>query len=235
MLFRSDLPTNSARHVAALRLREGDEVRLFDGGGGEWRAELRRITRDGASARLLGWQDLERESPLDTTLALGISSGDRMDFAIQKATELGVTRIQPLATTRSVVRLKGEREERRMTHWRAVAIAACEQCGRNRIPDIGPVMPVLDFVVSTSSGVKILLSPDADKGLGEIPVARQVTLLVGAEGGLTEEERNDALHAGFVPVRLGPRVLRTETAPLAALAAVQLAWGDFSAVRQSVE
>jgi 16S rRNA (uracil1498-N3)-methyltransferase len=223
-----ELPARAVRHVAALRLRDGDAVTLFDGQGGEWSAELLRVGRDRASARLLAWYDLERESPLTVTLALGISSGERMDFAIQKAIELGVNAVRPIATVRSVVRLKEERAERRIAHWRGVAIASCEQCGRNRVPVIEPVLPLLEFVSLPASGARILLSPEADKSLKDLAPATTLTLLIGAEGGLTPEERADAQHYGFVAMRFGPRVLRTETAPLAVLAAIQATWGDCS-------
>ena len=222
------LPPAAARHVAALRLREGDAVRLFDGSGGEWSAALLRIARDGISAKLTAWHDIERESPLAITLALGISSGDRMDFAIQKATELGVSRVQPVATARSVVRLKEERAERRIAHWRGVAIAACEQCGRNRLPAIDPVSTLLDYVAAAPQGLKILLSPYGERTLRDIEPSKSLTLLIGAEGGLTDVESDDARRYGFVAARFGPRVLRTETAPLAVLAAIQAAWGDCS-------
>jgi 16S rRNA (uracil1498-N3)-methyltransferase len=174
------------------------------------------------------WHRIERESPVSVTLALGISSGDRMDFAIQKATELGVNVVQPLATARSVVRLSEGRAEKRIAHWRAVAIAACEQCGRNRVPAINPVCGLLEYVVSRAPGTKILLSPDGDVSLRDLPPAQALTILIGAEGGLTDEERMDALRNGFVAMRFGPRVLRTETAPLAVLAAIQATWGDCS-------
>ena len=223
-----ELPAPATRHIAALRLRDGDAVKLFDGQGGEWSAELLRVDRDRASAKLLAWHDLERESPLTVTLALGISSGERMDFAIQKATELGVNAVRPIATLRSVVRLKEERAERRIAHWRGIAIAACEQCGRNRVPVIEPVLPLLEFVSLPGAGARLLLSPEADKSLKDLTPASTLTLLIGAEGGLTPEERADALHYGFVAMRFGPRVLRTETAPLAVLAAIQAAWGDCS-------
>ncbi len=223
-----DLPAHATRHVAALRLRDGNAVTLFDGQGGEWSAELLRVGRDRASARLLAWHDRERESPLTITLALGISSGDRMDVAIQKATELGVNVVRPIASMRSVVRLKEDRAERRIAHWRGVAIAACEQCGRNRVPVIEPVLPVLEFVALPTAGARILLSPEADKSLKDFVPTTALTLLIGAEGGLTPEEHADALRYGFVGMRFGPRVLRTETAPIAALAAIQAAWGDCS-------
>ncbi|MFM9971772.1 MAG: 16S rRNA (uracil(1498)-N(3))-methyltransferase [Burkholderiales bacterium] len=227
-----ELSESALRHVAALRLHEGDPVTLFDGSGGEWSAELQRVARDRAYAKLKAWHDVERESPLSITLALGISSGDRMDYAIQKATELGVNAVQPIATTRSVVRLKEERAERRLLHWRGVAIAACEQCGRNRVPEILPVLDLLEFVVTPPQGLRILLSPGAERSLkdmaSELATATALTLLIGAEGGLSDQEREDALHYGFVPMRFGPRVLRTETAPLAVLAAIQAGWGDCS-------
>ena len=223
-----DIPESAVRHVAALRLRNGDAVTLFDGEGGEWSAELQHSGRNRVSARLKEWHRIERESPVTVTLALGISSGDRMDFAIQKATELGANVVQPLATARSVVRLSEERAEKRIAHWRAVAIAACEQCGRNRVPTINPVSGLLEYVVSQPPGTKILLSPDGDVSLRDLPRAQALTLLIGAEGGLTEEERTDALRNGFIAMRFGPRVLRTETAPLAVLAAIQATWGDCS-------
>jgi 16S rRNA (uracil1498-N3)-methyltransferase len=217
------------RHVAALRLQDGDSVTLFDGEGGEWGAELLRVSRGSASAKLRVRRDIERESPLQITLALGISSGDRMDLAIQKATELGVNVLQPIATNRSVVRLSDERAERRVTHWRGVAIAACEQCGRNRVPTIKPVSRLLEFVVSEPPGLRILLSPEGDHSIKDFVPATEMTILIGAEGGLTDEEHSDALRHGFIATRFGPRVLRTETAPLAVLAAIQAAWGDCSA------
>ncbi len=221
-----EIAAPAIRHIAALRLREGDAVTLFDGRGGEWRAQLTRIMRERASAKLLAWQDVERESPLAITLALGISSGERMDLAIQKATELGVTAICPIATERSVVRLKDERAQRRLAHWRGVAIAACEQCGRNRVPIIEPVQDLLGFVSRPASGLRILLAPGAQSALRDLPRTQALSILIGAEGGLSPVEYADALRSGFEPVRFGPRVLRTETAPLAVLAALQALWGD---------
>lgn len=221
-----DLPEPGVRHVAALRLHEGDAVTLFDGEGGEWSAELLRTARDRVSVKLKAWHAIERESPVCVTLALGISSGDRMDLAIQKATELGVNVVQPIASARSVVRLSEERAGRRIAHWRGVAIAACEQCGRNRVPAINPVSGLLEFVLSQPPGLRILLSPEGGTSLRELAPASALTVLVGAEGGLTAMEREDALRNGFVAMRFGPRVLRTETAPLAVLAAIQATWGD---------
>ena len=220
------LPERAARHVAALRLEEGDPITLFDGTGGEWGATLSALGRGRSSARVGAFRDVERESPIAITLALGISSGDRMDLAIQKSTELGVTVIQPIATARSVVRLKNERAERRLEHWVGVAIAACEQCGRNRVPEIRPIQTLLDFVLQPAEGAKLLLSPRGETHLKTLEPERHCTLLIGAEGGLSPEERDDALRAGYRELRFGPRVLRTETAPLAVIATLQCLWGD---------
>jgi 16S rRNA (uracil1498-N3)-methyltransferase len=221
-----DLPAAAARHVTVLRLHEGDEITLFNGTGGEHGARLLRIVKDRAVARVAAHRDVERESPLSITLALGISSGDRMDYAVQKATELGVARLVPLDTERSVVRLSAERAERRVAHWRGVAIAACEQCGRNRVPATDPVLELDQFLVAPPAGMKLLLTPEGEKKLGDLDRTGEITLLVGAEGGLSPRERERALKAGFLAVRFGPRILRTETAPLAVLAAIQVLWGD---------
>lgn len=214
------------RHIAALRLSVGDEVTLFDGTGGEYQACLTRLGREKTCARTVAWRDVERESALAIDLALGISSGDRMDYAVQKATELGVTTIRPLASARSVVRLSESRADRRLTHWRSVAAAACEQCGRNRIPAIEPVTQFDRFLACAPQGLRILLAPEGDRRISELPRANSATVLIGPEGGLSEEERNLALRSGFIAVRFGPRILRAETAPLAAIAAMQALWGD---------
>jgi 16S rRNA (uracil1498-N3)-methyltransferase len=221
-----ELPERASRHVSVLRLKEGDGIVLFNGAGGEHAAALTRLGRGVCQARVGAHEAIERESPLTITLALGISAGDRMDYAVQKATELGVARILPLATERSVVRLSEDRADRRLAHWRGVAIAACEQCGRNTLPVVEPVLELDQFLVNPPAGVKLLLSPGGNGRLGELRRAEHLTLLIGAEGGLSPGERERALHAGFTAVRFGPRVLRTETAPLAVLAAIQALWGD---------
>lgn len=220
-----ELPGRAGRHAVALRLREGDEITLFDGRGGEYEARLLRLGQN-ARAHVSAWRDIERESPVRVTLALGISASERMDYAIQKATELGVADIIPLATSRSVVKLSGPRAERRVAHWQSIAVAACEQCGRNRIPVVRGVTAFLPFVSGERQAPGLLLSLDAEKRLRDLPPAAACTLLIGAEGGLSGEERAHAIQAAFVPVRFGPRVLRTETAPLAVIAALQAAWGD---------
>jgi len=222
-----ELPERAARHCAVLRLRRGDNVVVFNGEGGEFSAELTRISRDGVHARLISKQAVERESPLAITLAQCLSSSDRMDITLQKSTELGVSRIVPIASERSVVKLSSERADRRVAHWRNVLVAACEQCGRNRVPEIDAITDFADFLgVSGSEEIRLLLAPDASRDLRDLEPSRAVMLLVGPEGGLAPEERQQAEARGFVPIRFGPRVLRTETAPLAAIAAMQALWGD---------
>lgn len=150
-----------------------------------------------------------------------------MDTTLQKSTELGVSRIVPVASERSVVRLSGERAEKRVAHWRNVVVAACEQCGRNRIPEVFEITPISDFLGSAErDGLRLLLAPDGERKLAGLTPPGGVTLLVGPEGGLTARERQNTERAGFIPVRFGPRVLRTETAPLAVIAAMQTLWGD---------
>jgi len=222
-----ELPERAAHHVAVLRLRDGDALTLFNGEGGEFAAQLTRVSRDTAHARIVSASAIERESPLAVRLALCVSGGERMDVALQKATELGVTSIAPVASERSVVRLSAERAERRLAHWRNVVIAACEQCGRNRVPEVAAIAELEAFLAGAADdGLHLLLAPDAATDLKTLGPARAVTLLIGPEGGLSPEERRRAESRGFAPVRFGPRVLRTETAPLAAIAAMQALWGD---------
>jgi 16S rRNA (uracil1498-N3)-methyltransferase len=222
------LPEAAARHaVTVLRLQAGDTLNLFNGEGGEYRASLVAVGKREARARIIEFHATECESPVDITLALGISAGERMDYSLQKATELGVTAIQPLATERSVVRLAGERADKRLQHWQHVAVAACEQCGRNRVPLIAPVQKFFDYLAAVDRNKRLLmLSPDADTPLKQVAPAAAAVLLIGAEGGLAPAEFEAARASGFEPVRLGPRVLRTETAPVAALAVLQALWGD---------
>lgn len=222
-----------AHHVArVLRLQAGDAITLFDGRGIEYAAVIARIAKSGITLNVGEPRRIDRESPLAVTLAQAISSGERMDYTVQKAVELGVAGIQPLESARSVVRLDGIRARKRLAHWQAVVIAACEQCGRNRVPEIAPVMALRDWlglaVRRPASETRMLLAPQAGITLREVPRPRAgVTVLAGPEGGFTTEEQHDATRAGFVAVRMGPRVLRTETAAVAALAAMQALWGDF--------
>lgn len=222
------LPEAAARHaVTVLRLQVGDTLRLFNGAGGEYGASLVAANKREARVRVFEFHAEERESPVDITLALGISAGERMDYSLQKATELGVAAIQPLATERSVVRLAGERADRRLQHWQHVVIAACEQCGRNRVPAVAAVQPVFHYLAQIDRGKQLLmLSPHADTPLKRMAPAAAAVLLIGAEGGLAPAECEAAAAHGFQAVKLGPRILRTETAPVAALSVLQALWGD---------
>jgi 16S rRNA (uracil1498-N3)-methyltransferase len=226
---RLSLPPGPARHaVRALRLGGGDCVTLFNGQGGEYEARIERILKDEVTVNVTGFAGTERESPLSVMLAQGISSGERMDYTLQKAVELGVAAIQPIAAKRSVVKLAGERADKRVAHWQGVVASACEQCGRNRLPPVAAPLTLADWLGRRSSGRLLFLSPQADRRLAELPPPDGIdTLVAGPEGGF-EADEIAALHAArAIPVRLGARVLRTETAALAALAAMQTLWGDF--------
>ncbi|HEX9626984.1 MAG TPA: 16S rRNA (uracil(1498)-N(3))-methyltransferase [Acidiferrobacterales bacterium] len=225
-----DLPAGAAHHAArVLRLRVGETVTLFNGAGGEYAAVIDAIDRERVRVTVERHMPLERESPLKVTLIQGVSARERMDIAIQKAVELGVERIAPVMTERSIVRLSGERADNRVRHWQQVVIAACEQCGRNRVPAVDALLPFVTWLDKTAAaGARWMLHPDAEHPLRELrePVG-PIELLVGPEGGLTAAEIAAAIDAGFTPVRLGPRILRTETAAPALLAAAQALWGDF--------
>jgi len=213
--------------VQVLRLRAGDPLVLFNGDGRDYSASLLRPSKDNALVELGSSGDLEPEPSLALHLAIGVSKGERMEFALQKSVELGATGVTPLFTRRSVVRLSGDRLEKRMTHWKGVIQSACEQSGRRRLPELHDATD-LDVWLGQSHQCPILLDHRTSTTLLELPTPPgKVTLLVGPEGGLEERERSVALNAGFRAVRLGPRILRTETAPLAALAAIQVLWGDF--------
>ena len=201
---------------------------LFDGRGGEYLANIQRIERDRVVAELGAWQDIERESRLSVTLVQAVQAGDKMDFTIQKAVELGVKDIVPVDSRRSVIRLSGERAGKRVAHWQGVAASACEQCGRNQVPNVAPLEKLENWLARPpGEGLRLMLAPDAEDTLAGLPPVGNVQLLIGAEGGLDPQEIIAAKQAGFRSVRLGPRILRTETAGLAALAAMQVLWGDF--------
>jgi 16S rRNA (uracil1498-N3)-methyltransferase len=228
------LGAETAHHaVHTLRLGVGDAIVLFDGSGGEYEANICRIARNEVIARTGQFVAHDAEAPIEIFLGQGMSSGERMDFTVQKAAELGVAAIRPIETERSVVKLSPERAARKTAHWCKVAIAACEQCGRNRIVDLFEPQHISDWLGALSPGhttseLRLLLSPEADMGLGDLPEhVTRIVLLAGPEGGLSEKEVHAARRRGFQAVRMGPRVLRTETAALAALAAIQLRWGDF--------
>ena len=226
----AELPEQAAHHAArVLRLQAGDRVGVFNGRGGEGEARIADIGKRNVTLEIVGWHDVERESPLQVQLAQAISAGEKMDFTLQKAVELGIGNIQPLASERSVVRLSGERAEKRVAHWQGVVVAACEQSGRNRVPEVAPIRPLLDWLGrQDQADLRLILSPTAEAGLRDLPrPTGSVSLLVGPEGGLSPAEAEAAQRSGYTPVRLGARVLRTETAALAALAAMQALWGDF--------
>jgi 16S rRNA (uracil1498-N3)-methyltransferase len=227
--LEATLPAGAARHVQVLRLQPGATVTLFDGRGRDWPAEVLRIGRNDVSVRLGQGVAVDRELPIPVTLAVGMPANERMDWLVEKATELGAAAIQPLLCERSVLRLAGERAERRQAHWRGVAAAAAEQCGRSRLPAVGPVLPYGEWLrglPATADEARFVLSL-AD---GALPVcealkpalhsARGLLLLSGPEGGLGAAEDAAARAAGLQPVTLGPRVLRAETAPLAVLGAL---------------
>jgi 16S rRNA (uracil1498-N3)-methyltransferase len=219
---------SAANHISrVLRLREGDALTLFDGRGGEYGARLTGFRKDAVQVEVREHRAVERESALDLTLAQGVSRGERMDWVVQKATELGVRRIVPVLTERSVVRLDERQSERKLQHWRGIAIAACEQCGRNRVPEVAAPSDFFEAIrASDAQMTRLLLSPSASLRARDLPRPTAITLLIGPEGGLADNEEEAAIRAGFKPVQLGPRILRTETAAIAALAALQHDFGD---------
>lgn len=226
---RIDLPEPVARHaVRVLRLPPGASLVLFDGRGGEYDATIERIERDRVVATLGNWRDTERESRLAITLVQALQAGEKMDYTIQKAVELGISGIVPVESRRSVTRLAGERAAKRVAHWQGVVASACEQCGRNRLPLVTPVEPLDHWLARPpEGGLRLMLAPGAELSLADLAPTDRVQLLIGAEGGLDPQEIIAARQVGFQAVRLGPRILRTETAGLAALAALQALWGDF--------
>ncbi len=241
-----DLPAAAARHVQVLRMQPGDTVTLFDGGrlggetGGEYTATVLRMGRSDVQVEVGAHDPVERESPVEVHLVLSMPANDRMDWLVEKATELGVTSIQPLVTERSVLRLAAERATKKQAHWQSIAVAACEQCGRNRVPLVHEVLPwgkwaaaqgQADADANTNTH-RLMLSFRAESQpfgawltqhhAGGTPLTR-ITTLSGPEGGLSPQEEAQAMQLGFVPVTLGPRVLRAETAPLALLSVMAVA------------
>jgi 16S rRNA (uracil1498-N3)-methyltransferase len=225
------LPDAASTHFGrVLRARVGDGLTLFDGLGGEYGAQILSIERHGVRVRVDSHRPLERESPLKITLLQALARGERMDFIVQKATELGVTSIIALHSQRSVVRLDAAGLARRCEHWRAIAISACEQCGRNRLPLIEAV-PDLASACSRvpQTDRRLMLRPDAERTLLDaVRQASGISMIIGPEGGFSLEESTLTQQLGFEGCRLGPRVLRAETAPLAALSAIQAVAGDLA-------
>lgn len=225
---RIALEQESAHYLrTVLRLRQGAKLSVFNGRGGEFSAWVAQLNRKFVILEIGDWLDREAESAIRVELGLGLSRGERMDFAIQKAVELGVSSLTPLVTERCVVQLKGDRKDQKLKHWRKIVQNACEQSGRNVPPPIAEPME-LNRWLAGQSGLKLFLDPYSDKALNQLaPQNGRISLLSGPEGGFSDQEREMARAAGFIPIALGPRILRTETAALAALAAIQTLWGDF--------
>lgn len=230
-----DLDRESVHHLLqVLRMKPGVALTLFNGDGRDYNGLMIDCTRKSVRVVISSHSDEEPPPILKINLGLGLSKGERMDFAIQKSVELGVTGITPLLTEHSVVRLSAQRRESRQEHWKRAAIAACEQSGRRRLPDVGNILPLNEWLLKSddSSETGILLDHRASITLDQLACAGStVNLLIGPEGGLSLEERKQAQEAGYEGVRLGPRVMRTETAPLAAISAIQALWGDFRGVK----
>ena len=224
-----DLPEKVAHHlVTVLRKKPAEKLILFNGDGFEYQASIEQIRKKQVSVRIHQHTELDNESPLNITLAQGISKGQKMDMTLQKAVELGVKRVVPIMNERSTVQLKAERIDSRMAHWQQVIISACEQCGRNRIPELIPPMTVEDWGQNDNADHKLLLSPEAKHSLSSVAVkpADSISLMVGSEGGLNQHEIEQLLQAGYQNIQLGPRILRTETAALVMLSLCQAQWGD---------
>jgi 16S rRNA (uracil1498-N3)-methyltransferase len=236
------LDSQAAVHIArVLRLNPGDPVVLFNGRGGEYHGEIEFAEKRRVSVKLKERVERSLESPLRIVLGQGISKGERMDVAVQKAVELGVAELAPLTTRRSVVNLNAERRAKRRAHWQGVAQSACEQCGRNTVPEIQPVQSLVAWLESlqtegaVQSGAKLVLHHRVSRSLNDVSLDphEPVRVLIGPEGGLSDEEIVLAENCGFVPVRLGPRVLRTETAALVVISALQTLWGDLGGTETS--
>lgn len=232
---RRALPDAIAHHaVKVLRLKPGDALILFDGKGQESQAVILEVQRQQVWAAVAEPVFVNRESPLNITLIQCLQAADKMDFTVQKAVEMGVSAIQPVAGLRSVVRLDGDRAAKRVLHWQGVVNAACEQSGRNHVPTVAPILSLSRYLATLAplargaDTLKLMFAPGAAIKLAALKPAGEIAMLVGPEGGLDPREIDAAAQLGFQPVVLGPRILRTETAGLAALAAMQTLWGDFS-------
>ena len=221
-----DLPGAAVQHIQARRLRSGDGLVLFSGDGGEYTARLVDLQRRRAQALIESYQPREAESPLAVTLLQAISKGERMDYALQKATELGVARVIPVISARCVVRLDTERWAKKQRHWQAVAIAACEQCGRNRIPPVELPCSLADALAQVSDLPGVIFDTEGDCTARALQPTQQLATLIGPEGGLAADEIQRVVDLGWQRIQLGPRILRSDTAPVAALAVIQSQIGD---------
>jgi 16S rRNA (uracil1498-N3)-methyltransferase len=223
-----ELESGAARHLTSvLRMNCGQLVTLFNGMGGEYSGELIEAKKGKATARITEFDQADRESSLAIHLAIGISRGERMDWIIQKATELGVSQITPLFTERCEVKLQGDRLNKKVGHWQQVAISASEQSQRNRIPSVTTPIKLEQWQQGCKASLKLVLHHRTEKSLSDmLAPSAEIALLIGPEGGLSEREIEQAISLDFSPLTLGPRVLRTETAPLAAISILQSLWGD---------
>lgn len=228
-----DLPDDAAHHVArVLRMRTGETISTFNGQGGEYLATLDQISKSSVTANITEFDPTDRESPLAITLAQGISRGDKMDFTIQKAVELGVSHIAPITTQRGNVHLDEKRWTKKQAHWQKIIISACEQCGRNRLPTLAPVENLQTWASHDQAALKLVLDPHSEHALStqfaDAEAPQSVSFVIGPEGGLSPDEITQLKNLGFLGIRLGPRVFRTETAALAVIAMLQTRFGDFA-------
>ncbi len=227
-ITESVLLNENASHYLSkvLRMQEGRELIVFNGQGGEYSAQIKEVGKKQVSIQINQFTEGNRQSPLELHLAIGISRGERMDWVLQKATELGVTRIIPLITERTEVKIKGEKQDKKMQHWQQIIVSACEQCQRNLLPILQEPQAIGDWLKTVSTDCRFVLHHRNDQRMEALGKPESVTLLIGPEGGLNEEEITLAENEKFQSLGLGPRVLRTETAPVAAISLVQYLWGD---------
>ncbi len=225
-----ELPDAAFRHlIQVLRMQCGDALTVFNGEGGEYEAKLSSVTKRAAAIEIGAYHDVDRESIIFTTLVQGICKGDRMDWALQKAVELGVSRIIPVVTARCNVQLSKERAQKRWLHWRGVVISACEQSGRTVIPELGPVTQLSQWFQNEVPGVRLILDPRSDQSLrGAAAGQTSISAVIGPEGGLSADEVDHGIESGCLGVSLGPRILRTETAGVAVLSILQSLHGDLA-------
>ncbi|WP_185233303.1 16S rRNA (uracil(1498)-N(3))-methyltransferase [Teredinibacter franksiae] len=222
-----ELEESASHHLLkVLRMQPGRELTLFNNSGSEYSAVITAVSKKTATVAINQQSDIDRESPLETELAIGISRGDRFDWVLQKVTELGITRIVPLFTERTEVKLNAERLEKRLGQWQKITIAACEQCQRNTLPILATPQPLDEYLTACTSEYRFVLHHRAEASLNALQQPQSVALLIGPEGGLSDNEITHAEQQGFKSLALGPRVFRTETAPIAALSIVQSLWGD---------
>ena len=224
-----ELPTAAGHHVArVLRMQIDDQLILFDGQGGEYTANILSIHKSDVRIEVQSFSKIERESSIQVELLQGISKGEKMDFTIQKAVELGVNKIVPAITTYSNVKLDPKRLEKKRDHWRKVIISACEQCGRNRIPELGEIIKLDNLRSESEADLKLILAPDAEGSLSDLTDEPEtISIVIGPEGGLSRAEIETLTKKGYTGIRLGSRILRTETAALATIAVLQNQFGDY--------